>query len=305
MPRIWSFKVTWYEMLLGRRNCFIDAFLNQDEVNEYMHKCRLPIAVRYRIRKFLHYKKTAFVGSKNPMTLVSPAIRSEVALYNYERVLESVPEFRGAPPGFLAAIALALRPLVYGPNELIITINRTSHSMFILNKGRVQWERFGLDGHIIVVRILRQGSYFGERALLKTHARSDCSIRTLTFVEACELRKADVDPIMREYPGVKRIVQFSVMKEILLRNMRNGCLRAIAEQPAFVRLQSAAQMATSVPSLLERTASTSSSNLSDTSIPELLVSLQRDIAKQNKAILKLTKQVAKQQDILNTLSVKE
>lgn len=180
---------------------------HMDEVNEYMNKCKLPFAVQYRIRKFLHYKKHASIRSINPMNGLSPAIRNEVALYNYERVLASVTQFRGAPAGFLAALAIALRPVVYGPNELIITLNRTSHSMYILNKGRVQWERIGPDGKILVVRILRSGGYFGERALLKAHARSECSIRTLTFVETCELRKCDVDPIMREYPEVKRIVR--------------------------------------------------------------------------------------------------
>lgn len=172
-----------------------------------MNKCRLPKPVCYRIRKYMLYKKKAIISTHEVMHMMSPAIQSEVALYNYEKILASVPQFRGAPPGFLAAIALALKPVVFGPNELILTIGRTSNSMYILNKGRVQWERLDKQGRIIVVRILHRCEYLGERAILKRNCRSDSSFRTLTFVESCELRKHDVDPIMKEHPQVRRIVQ--------------------------------------------------------------------------------------------------
>ena len=269
-----------------------------DEMNEYMKNCRLPGPVQNRIRKYLFYKKNAVLKIHTATEQLSPAIRKEIALYNFERALASVPQFRGAPPAFLSAMAIALRPVVYGPNEVILAMKRTSNSLFIINEGRVQWERIGPDGKIVVVRVLKSGSYFGEGSLLKNEIRSDSTFRTVSFVEGCELRRKDVDPIMNEYPDVKRIVQLSWMKEILFRNMRNGCLRRVAEAPAFQRLQRVeSQLA------LERGTSISSSldNINDISIQEAFLDMRSDMRATNKKLDALASQVKETNELLTAL----
>lgn len=100
------------------------------------------------------------------------------------------------------------------------------------------------------------------------------------------------------------------MKEILFRNMRNGLLRSIADQPAFLRVQKQAwlelhplQSQMYHPGMLYRSDSvrTEASIRSNEAFEESITTMQQDLQKQNKAISKLTKLVIEQQKLLNEL----
>jgi hypothetical protein len=121
------------------------------------------------------------------------------------------------------------RLVVYGPNEMIITMGRIGDCMYILNKGRAQVERLGDDGRIFVNQVLKEGQYFGERGLLFASKR-DASVRTLCFVEVSVLTRESIEVIMTDFPNVRRVVRQSMIKELIWRKIANKQLLKLAEK---------------------------------------------------------------------------
>ena len=92
-------------------------------------------------------------------------------------------------------------------------------------------------------------------------------------------------------------VVYSWMKEILFRNMRNGCLRQVADQPAFQRIQRVASKIA-----FERQYSTSSmSSMDSLGVQEAILDMKEEIRATNKRLLKLTEQLNDQKEMLKQL----
>ncbi|KAG9412580.1 hypothetical protein AC1031_015489 [Aphanomyces cochlioides] len=208
-----------------------------DRVNDFLEMNAIPQSLRLRIRKYLLYKRDARISNISELlSSVSPAIRDEVALFKFEKVLGSVAQFRGAPSDFLAALALKLTTMVFAPNEMITVFGRVGKSMYIINRGRVQIERMASDGKIVVVSVLEEGSYFGERGLLFSSKRR-ASVRALCYVEASCLTRRDLEEVANDFPNVKKVIRKSMVKEVIARSLATGEVVALAQNPEFVRKQ--------------------------------------------------------------------
>ncbi|OQR98670.1 voltage-gated ion channel superfamily [Achlya hypogyna] len=208
-----------------------------DEVNDFLDNNDIPFNLRIRIRKYLLYKRDARIGDiSEVLRAMSPSIRDEVALFKYQHILSSVRQFRGAPQDFLAAIALRLKMMVYPPNEMIMVFGRVGTSMYIINRGRVQVERVASDGRIVVVSVLHEGAYFGERGLLFS-AKRRASVRALCFVEASCLTRQDLEEVTMDFPSVRRVIRKSMVKEVVARSLATGELVALTRDPVFLKKQ--------------------------------------------------------------------
>ncbi|CAK4086574.1 unnamed protein product [Aphanomyces euteiches] len=208
-----------------------------DRVNDFLDLNSIPQSLRLRIRKYLLYKRDACISNISELlSSVSPAIRDEVALFKFQKVLGSVAQFRGAPSDFLAALALKLTMMVFAPNEMITVFGRVGKSMYIINRGRVQIERMASDGMIVVVSVLEEGSYFGERGLLFSSKRR-ASVRALCYVEASCLTRRDLEEVANDFPNVKKVIRKSMVKEVIARSLATGEVVALAQNPEFVRKQ--------------------------------------------------------------------
>ncbi|KDO30011.1 hypothetical protein SPRG_19857 [Saprolegnia parasitica CBS 223.65] len=206
-----------------------------DEVNDFLDVNNIPQNLRIRIRKYLLYKRDAKIGDiAEVLHSMSPAIRDEVALFKFQHILSSVHQFRGAPPDFLAAIALRLQMMVYPPNEMIMVFGRIGTSMYIINRGRCQVERMASDGRIVVVNVLHEGAYFGERGLLFS-AKRRASVRALCFVEVSCLTRSALEDVTNNFPSVRRIIRKSMVRDVVARSLATGELVALGQDPGFLQ----------------------------------------------------------------------
>ncbi|KAF0720264.1 Aste57867_451 [Aphanomyces stellatus] len=208
-----------------------------DQINDFLEMNAIPQTLRLRIRKYLLYKRDARLSNISELLAsLSPAIRDEVALFKFEKILSSVGQFRGAPPDFLAALALKLTMMVFAPNEMITVFGRIGTSMYIINRGRVQIERMASDGKIVVVSVLEEGSYFGERGLLFSSKRR-ASVRALNYVETSCLTRRDLEEVSNDFPHVRRVIRKAMVKEVIARSLATGEMVALAQDKDFVRQQ--------------------------------------------------------------------
>ncbi|RHZ06104.1 hypothetical protein DYB31_008048 [Aphanomyces astaci] len=252
---------TMCQLVEGLNVDSLDFQRQMDRVNDFLDMNDIPLSLRLRIRKYLLYKRDARISNISELlSSVSPTIRDEVALFKFEKILGSVAQFRGAPPDVLAALALKLTMskyalqfllqqlkivlsclpsivnLVFAPNEMITVFGRVGTSMYIINRGRVQIERMASDGRIVVVSVLEEGSYFGERGLLFSSKRR-ASVRALCFVEASCLTRKDLDDVTTDFPNVKKVIRKSMVKDVIARSLQTGEMVALAQDKVFVRKQ--------------------------------------------------------------------
>jgi glucose-6-phosphate 1-dehydrogenase len=116
--------------------------------------------------------------------------------------LEKVPLFKGCNPVFFQNLAMALRPVSYAPNDLIIKKGDAGHEMFVMCGGQVEV----LDGGGAKLGTLQPGDYFGELSLLFSQPRS-ASVRALTHCDLFVLDQTDFAKILKVYPEFANSVQ--------------------------------------------------------------------------------------------------
>lgn len=110
-------------------------------------------------------------------------------------VIETVPLFEKCDATFQHRLAMALKPVVATPGELVIRKGDIGNEMYFLVQGEV--DVVGGDGQVIAH--LGPGSFFGETSLLLSEPRN-ASIRATTYCELFVLEKADFSRVLRDSP---------------------------------------------------------------------------------------------------------
>ena len=107
-----------------------------DDINDYMEMTHLPRTLRLRIRRYCLFRRDGALhqNEQKIWKFLSPSLRLEAALHQYLPILEQVPYFRETSPHFVSSLACHLRPLVYGPNEVLIAQGTKERVMFILTR---------------------------------------------------------------------------------------------------------------------------------------------------------------------------
>ncbi len=109
--------------------------------------------------------------------------------------LEQTPLFKGADPVLLNSVILAMTPRTVTRGEFIIKHGEMANEMFLICRGEV--EVLNASGHCI--RILKDGDFFGEIALIQSVPRT-ATIRAATLCDLFVLKKKDFSRILRDHP---------------------------------------------------------------------------------------------------------
>ena len=112
-----------------------------------------------------------------------------------EDVLKRVGIFRDGDPLFLSQVVLALRPDVVAPGETIIRKGDMGRQMYVLVRGEAEV----LDEAGRVVKLFRDGDFFGEVALL-IHTARTATVRARTVCDLMVLDQSSFSRILHDHP---------------------------------------------------------------------------------------------------------
>ncbi|MBI4852640.1 MAG: glucose-6-phosphate dehydrogenase [Acidobacteria bacterium] len=118
-------------------------------------------------------------------------------------LLKRVALFQDGDMLFLSQVIQALRPKMVGADETIIRKGEIGREMYLLARGEVEV----LDDSGKVVKVLKDGDFFGEVALLMSTPRM-ANVRTRTSCDLFVLDKTDFNRILHDHPQFAQ----SVMK---------------------------------------------------------------------------------------------
>jgi len=133
-------------------------------------------------------------GPKAAFELIERDGRKWVEILNRE-TLEKVPLFQGADAVLLASLAMALKPVVFQPDDIVIRKGETGSEMYLISRGEI--EVIGEAGHVVAT--MGEGNFFGEVSLL-TSAPRNATVRAKSYCDFFVLDKADFVRVLKDRP---------------------------------------------------------------------------------------------------------
>jgi hypothetical protein len=193
---IYSYIIGNMASLIANLDVAKAAFLKKrEEVTEFLRSRRIPGALQKRVRDYYAYLwETRRSASAVTLTQELPhTLAMAIQLFLNREIIEKVSLFREAGDLFIREIVQLLRPLVFLPDDFIITQGEFGDCMYFLSSGQVEVLVNGKQ-----VASLGPGSPFGETALLQGEQRN-ASVRTLSYCDVYRLSKSDFDSLRAKY----------------------------------------------------------------------------------------------------------
>ncbi len=175
------------------------------QIQTYMRDNKITPKLQQKIRDYYQYRwlENQDIRDYHILDELPDPLRMRLALELHKEVIEKVPIFQSATPNFVGEIVMALKPEILPPHEYIIREGKWGHEMYFIRRGSVKAfsEKTG-----ITYRIMGQGTFFGEIALLYEKRRT-ASVQTLTYCELFVLNKDDFKKVLDHYPDFAAHVQ--------------------------------------------------------------------------------------------------
>ena len=176
-----------------------------DRIQTYLREKKVPQGLQKKVRSYYQYMweynrdtSTDFLSVEQYYLNDLPrSLSTQISLCLNQKLIESVPMFKGAEPQFIEQILAKLRPIVLPSEDYVIHEGQIGHEMYFINHGEVQV--FSEKDNKIIEN-MESGSFFGELALLDS-VRRTASVKTLTYCELFVLEKSDFAQVMADYPN--------------------------------------------------------------------------------------------------------
>eukprot|EP01065_Artemidia_motanka_P043230 TRINITY_DN5963_c0_g1_i1.p1 TRINITY_DN5963_c0_g1~~TRINITY_DN5963_c0_g1_i1.p1 ORF type:complete len:779 (+),score=246.31 TRINITY_DN5963_c0_g1_i1:55-2391(+) len=185
------------EMMKDRRRRLAALFRDYDIPWELQAQC-------FAILPSVAESSDASYGSL--LNDLPPWMRDQIESFAKVRALQRVPLFRSADTDALLRIASSLRKHVASPGECIVRRDEQGTDMYIIMNGCVEVTAPADDGEEKWVATLRDGSWFGEAALLYDTCRS-VSVRTITVCTLWTLDKGSFLQVAEDCPEFGEALQ--------------------------------------------------------------------------------------------------
>lgn len=124
---------------------------------------------------------------------------------NAEQLLQRVPLFHGLDSESIKQAAGMLRKHTYDSNEEIIRQGEKGKSLYLIARGVVHVSH-NENGENKDLGSLMAGDFFGEMALMQ-HESRNATIRTITPCQLYELKRGDLETLMRENECIRETLQ--------------------------------------------------------------------------------------------------
>jgi hypothetical protein len=116
--------------------------------------------------------------------------------------------FDGFTEDELCAVIGGLELITFQPGDIVITEGEPGDSLFVLTTGLLKTFVRDAKGHNTMVRVMDEGSFFGEISVLTGSPRS-ATVVSATRSELLELDRASLESIVANHPRVRNVIEES------------------------------------------------------------------------------------------------
>eukprot|EP00754_Rhynchopus_humris_P048359 Rhum_TRINITY_DN7710_c0_g1::Rhum_TRINITY_DN7710_c0_g1_i1::g.24363::m.24363/K04950/CNGA3; cyclic nucleotide gated channel alpha 3 len=190
-----------------------------DAVSDYMRYRKLSPEMRSRINEYYSYLWQSRRGLDEASLIqeLPVYLQEEVSLFLNKEIISKVPLFHECDEQFKTAVVVKLIPLVLLPDSHIVRKGEVGREMYFISRGEVQVvSEAPQKEDRIVYATLRDGSFFGEVALLFNDSRRTATVVTSSYCDLFVLRKEDFDTIQESFPDQSKAIQKAAHKRYKL-----------------------------------------------------------------------------------------
>ncbi len=168
-----------------------------ERAHAFMAYRGVPAELRHRILGYYGYLWESRLGWGDSELLddLPSGLRVEVSLHLHRPILEKVPFLSGASDELLRDLAVALRPTVCAPGEILFRRGQTGKTMYFVSHGDI--DILGADGQLL--KRMTTGDFFGEVALLGAQVRN-ATARAATYSDLYTLDQEEFDRVLTQHP---------------------------------------------------------------------------------------------------------
>jgi voltage-gated potassium channel len=169
-----------------------------ERLTAFMRYRRLPPRLQQKVRDYythvweqrLGYDESTFIAG------LPTGLMTEVTMFLRHDIIQKVPFLHDAGEDLLRELALAVRPVVVTPGEVVFREGETGREMYLISRGTVEVLTKASGG---VIATLTEGEFFGEMALLLNQPRG-ATVRAVGYCDLYTLDKATFDRIIAHHP---------------------------------------------------------------------------------------------------------
>lgn len=137
-------------------------------------------------------------------------LKAEIAIHVHLDTLKRVEIFQNTEAGFLCALVLRLKPVLFSPSDYVCRKGEIGKEMYIVNRGKLQ---VVTDNGKTVLATLRAGSYFGEISILNmgnAGNRRTASVRSVGYSDLfCLNKHVSVLPLLEPFFLLLQLISFT------------------------------------------------------------------------------------------------
>ncbi|KOB74196.1 putative hyperpolarization activated cyclic nucleotide-gated potassium channel, partial [Operophtera brumata] len=151
-----------------------------NELNKYMIFKRIPQFLQRKVQLYINYRFNGLSYSEaNIMNTINEQIKQDINMFSCKHLVLNVPLFQDMPVALINAIIFSLTQVLYMPGEVLVKSNQAGNSLFMISSGTVAM--MSSSGRELTH--LRDGSYFGETALIRPGTPRSTTIIALEITE--------------------------------------------------------------------------------------------------------------------------
>lgn len=126
-----------------------------------------------------------------------------------------VPLFASLSHGDIVKIINMTGHQAYKKGEYLCHEGDASAMLFIVNEGKVKLSKFNKEGKEQILRIVSEGSFFGEYYLFSDYEPYNFSAIALNDVKICTLTKKEMDVVLEEHPDINNKIMIEIAKKLI------------------------------------------------------------------------------------------
>ncbi len=153
----------------------------------------------------LEIEKHVLIDLMDESRLVKGAVSREYTERTLRTLFRRVPLFEGVSRTAMGLLMDKVRLRTFAAGAVIIKEGEPGDSLYLIRNGVVKVSK-RMEGRERVLAYLRDGTYFGEVALLRNEPRN-ATITALTKVEVAQMMRDEFQALLREQPALLPKVQ--------------------------------------------------------------------------------------------------
>ena len=175
-----------------------------ENIDTFLKYRNIPSRLQARIHDYFDYLWESRRGyeESNILRHLPTALKTQVSFFLNRDIIEKVPIFKDADPQFIRDIIMNLKPVIYTPDDNVVTAGEIGYEMFFISRGTVKVTN---EAGTVTYASLTSGQFFGEIALLLSTPRT-ATVKAQEYCDLYVLDKETFDNVLQRYPSFAKNV---------------------------------------------------------------------------------------------------